>query len=111
MYFLCWSLNISRMYHRYMKVLKGYVMNRARPEGCIVERYLTEECSLLYSKYIKQVADIGRKHERNEEFDTGLLQQGNTLSRGKKITLAPEMLHAAHHYVLINSDEVRPYRQ
>ncbi|KAI5328162.1 hypothetical protein L3X38_027558 [Prunus dulcis] len=28
---------------RYMKVLKGYVQNRTRPEGCIAERYIAEE--------------------------------------------------------------------
>ncbi|KAI5338157.1 hypothetical protein L3X38_017428 [Prunus dulcis] len=28
---------------RYMKVLKGYVQNRTRPEGCIAKRYIAEE--------------------------------------------------------------------
>ncbi|BBH06975.1 hypothetical protein Prudu_018761 [Prunus dulcis] len=30
-------------FERYMKVLKGYVQNRTRPEGCIAERYIAEE--------------------------------------------------------------------
>ncbi|XP_062000002.1 uncharacterized protein LOC133746279 [Rosa rugosa] len=108
---LCGPVQYRWMYpfERYMKILKGYVMNRAHPEGCIAERYLAEECSILCSKYIKQAVEIGHKYGRNEEFDNGLLIEGNALSKAKKITLAPEMLRAAHHYVLINSDESRPY--
>ncbi|CAM8953817.1 unnamed protein product [Rhodiola kirilowii] len=30
-------------FERYMKILKSYVRNRHRPEGCIVEEYITEE--------------------------------------------------------------------
>ena len=30
-------------FERYMKTFKGYVRNRARAEGCIVEAYITEE--------------------------------------------------------------------
>lgn len=51
-----------------MKILKGYVRNRARPKGCIVECYLVEECVHFYSGYIKQAANIGVQHRRNEEF-------------------------------------------
>ncbi|KAL5825999.1 hypothetical protein ACOSQ3_017835 [Xanthoceras sorbifolium] len=41
-----------------MKVLKGYVKNRTRPEGCIAERYLSEEYTLFCSKYFKQASEI-----------------------------------------------------
>ncbi|KAI5342529.1 hypothetical protein L3X38_010404 [Prunus dulcis] len=34
---------------RYMKVLKGYVQNRTRPEGCIAERYIAEEAGCTVS--------------------------------------------------------------
>nr|GFB04706.1 hypothetical protein [Tanacetum cinerariifolium] len=30
-------------FERYMGILKGYVRNRSRPEGCIIEGYATEE--------------------------------------------------------------------
>ncbi|VVA40801.1 PREDICTED: transposase, partial [Prunus dulcis] len=42
---LCGPVYFRWMYpfERYMKVLKGYVQNRTRPEGCIAERYIAEE--------------------------------------------------------------------
>ncbi|KAE9604361.1 hypothetical protein Lalb_Chr11g0070811 [Lupinus albus] len=41
---LCGPCYMRWMYpfERYMKTLKGYVKNRSRPEGCIVERYIVE---------------------------------------------------------------------
>ena len=42
---LCGPVYLRWMYpfERFMKVLKGYVRNRNRPEGCIVECYIAEE--------------------------------------------------------------------
>ncbi|XP_042404675.1 uncharacterized protein LOC121994831 [Zingiber officinale] len=39
------------MLERFMKILKGYVKNRARPEGCIAECYLAEERMRFCSAY------------------------------------------------------------
>ena len=50
-----------------MKVLKGYVRNRARLEGCIAECYLADECMQFCSRYLPQVTDVGSKHDRNED--------------------------------------------
>ena len=36
-----------------MKVLKDYVRNTARPEGCIAESYLAEECMKFCSAFLK----------------------------------------------------------
>lgn len=92
-----------------MKVLKGYVKNRARPEGCIVQRYLSEECTLFCSKYIKQASEVGARHARNEEFVSDLLLEGRPISEGKLIILNDEMLEIAHRYILLNSSVVGPY--
>lgn len=40
---------------RYLGKLKKYVKNKNRPEGCIVEGYLVEECLSFYSMYLKDV--------------------------------------------------------
>ena len=37
---------------RYMKILKGYVRNRHRPEGCIIECYIAEEVVEFCSEYL-----------------------------------------------------------
>lgn len=92
-----------------MKILKGYVRNRARAEGCIAERYLAEEYAMFCGKYVKKAAQIGSKHGRNEEFENKFLLEGHPISGGKLITLSDEMLKIAHRCILFNSSEVQPY--
>jgi hypothetical protein len=40
-------------YERHIVVMKGYVCNRAHPEGSIIEGYITEEIIECYVDYIK----------------------------------------------------------
>ena len=92
-----------------MKVLKGYVRNYARPEGCIAERYLSEECLRYCSKYMKQAENVGSRHIRNEDYQDETCLEGHPLSKGVPITISPTMLSIAHRYILFNSSEVEPY--
>jgi hypothetical protein len=46
-------------YERYMIVMKGYVHNRAHPEGSIIEGYTTKEVIECYADYIKDKKSIG----------------------------------------------------
>ncbi|KAL6286118.1 hypothetical protein ACE6H2_010508 [Prunus campanulata] len=87
---LCGPVQYHWMYpfERYMKVLTGYVMNRARPKGS---------------------DDIGSRKARNEEFENDLLLEGRPISQGKQIILTNEMLQIAHRQVLFNMVEVQPY--
>ncbi|XP_042472108.1 uncharacterized protein LOC122054736 [Zingiber officinale] len=52
---LCGPVQFHWMYpfERFMKMLKGYVKNRARPEGCIAECYLAEE-RMMHIEELKQ---------------------------------------------------------
>ena len=61
---------------RYTKILKGYVRNCARPEGCIAECYLADECMQFCSGYMKKAAKIGVRHNRNEEFENESILEG-----------------------------------
>lgn len=92
-----------------MKVLKGYVRNRARPEGCIAENYLADECVRFCSMYLKKPAEIGVPQSRNEEFEDETILGGRPISKGKPITLSDDLLKIAHRYVLFNNSEVEPY--
>jgi len=58
---MCGPAYMRWMYptERYMKILKGYVKNRSRPEGCIVERYVVEEAIELCTEYLANVESIG----------------------------------------------------
>ncbi|KAI5312757.1 hypothetical protein L3X38_041931 [Prunus dulcis] len=44
---------------RYMKVVKGYVQNRTRPEGCIAERYIAEEAVEFCTQHLSDVSTVG----------------------------------------------------
>ncbi|KAI5324685.1 hypothetical protein L3X38_033758 [Prunus dulcis] len=44
---------------RYMKVLKGYVQNRTRPEGYIAERYIAEEAIEFCTQHLSDVSTVG----------------------------------------------------
>lgn len=92
-----------------MRVLKGYVRNRARPEGCIAERYLAEECIRFCSGYMEQVKGIGTQNDRNEDLEGERILGGRPFTKGVPITMCDEMLQIAHLYVLLNSAEVEPY--
>ncbi|KAI5327463.1 hypothetical protein L3X38_026859 [Prunus dulcis] len=58
---LCGPVYFRWMYpfERYMKVLKGYVQNRTRPEGCIAERYIAEEAVEFYTQHLSDVSTVG----------------------------------------------------
>ena len=58
---LCGPVHLRWMYpfERYMKVLKGYMKNRNRPEGCIVENYIAEESVKFYSEYLSNADPVG----------------------------------------------------
>jgi hypothetical protein len=46
-------------YERHMVVMKGYVCNRAHPEGSMIEGYTAEEVVECYADYIKDGKPIG----------------------------------------------------
>ncbi|KAI5329311.1 hypothetical protein L3X38_028708 [Prunus dulcis] len=58
---LCGPVYFRWMYpfERYMKVLKGYVQNRTRPEGCIAERYIAEEAVEFCTQHLSNVSTVG----------------------------------------------------
>ncbi|KAL5550667.1 hypothetical protein UlMin_000843 [Ulmus minor] len=58
---LCGPVWLRWMYplERYMKILKGYVRNRSRPEGCIIECYVVEEAVEFCSEYLESAQTIG----------------------------------------------------
>ena len=61
-------------FERYMKVLKGYVKNRNRAEGCIVESYIAEESVEFCSEYLSTAEAIGLPKTTN--FDWKRLSVG-----------------------------------
>jgi len=66
--------------YRYLARLKGYVRNRAQPEGSMAEGYIARECISFCSRYFEGVETIFNCPQRNDDnitnvemylFDTG----------------------------------------
>lgn len=102
-------VNFVCLVYRYMKVLKDYVKNRAKPEGSIAENYLADECLRFCGRYMKQVAAVSNKRKRNERVEDETIVEGSTLSKGCSIQLFDSLHKAVHLCVLLNSEEVVSY--
>ncbi|KAL0556682.1 hypothetical protein IC582_005197 [Cucumis melo] len=73
----CEPVHLRWMYpfERYMKVLKTYVRNRNRREGCMVENYIVEEAIEFCSEFIAGVSSIGLNSsviKKNSNMDRAL---------------------------------------
>ncbi|KAL5558570.1 hypothetical protein UlMin_034781 [Ulmus minor] len=86
---------------RYMKILKGYVRNRHRPEGCIIECYIAEEAMEFCSEYLANARTIG--------VPKGIEERIESRSGFKVIPIDYKTLCEAHYYVLQNTTVVDPY--
>ncbi|RVW59097.1 hypothetical protein CK203_113303 [Vitis vinifera] len=103
---LCGPVYFRWMYpfERYMKVLKGYVRNHNRPEGCIVECYLAEEAVEFCTEYLSGTHAIGIPKSNN--YDNKF---GRPITGGRSTNIDHKSWLQAHHYVLENTIIVQPY--
>ena len=103
---LCGPAYMRWMYpiERYMKILKGYVKSRSRPEGCIAERYIVEEAAEFCTEYLSNVESIGLPMSRH----SGRLS-GEGITGRRLLTISRTEWEQAQLYVLHNDDEVQPY--
>ncbi|RVW70445.1 hypothetical protein CK203_058330 [Vitis vinifera] len=103
---LCGPIYLRWMYpfERFMKVLKGYVRNRNRPEGCIAECYIAEEGIEFCTEYLSNVEAIGIPSTSNIDQKVGAsIFGGHTMKVDSNLWLQ------AHHYVLENTTIIQPY--
>ena len=103
---LCGPVYLRWMYpfERFMKLLKSYVRNYNRPEGCIVECYITEDAIEFCTKYLSNVDAIGIPIGPRIDHKIGTPLPGSFVMKVDPITLLQ-----AHHYVLENTTIVQPY--
>ncbi|XP_031127665.1 uncharacterized protein LOC116029765 [Ipomoea triloba] len=85
-------------FERYMKVLKGYVRNRYRPEASIVESYIAEEVIEFCTEYLAGVEAIGVPKYRHE----GRID-GKGHRHPKMHTMSREDVEQVHLYILHNT--------
>ncbi|RVW36288.1 hypothetical protein CK203_103040 [Vitis vinifera] len=91
-------------FERYMKVLKGYVRNHNRPEGCIAECYLAEETVEFCTEYLSGTHAIGIPKSNN--YDNKF---GRPITGGRSTNIDHKLWLQAHHYVLENTTIIQPY--
>ncbi|XP_062089101.1 uncharacterized protein LOC133795662 [Humulus lupulus] len=99
----CGSVYFRWMYpfERYMKILKGYVRNRSRPKGCIIECYIVEEAIEFCSEYMFGVQRIRLNEVINADIQS---RRGSVVC-----TVTRDELNEAHRLVLQNTNEIQPY--
>ncbi|XP_074374168.1 uncharacterized protein LOC141714553 [Apium graveolens] len=74
---LCGPVFLRWMYlfERYMKMFKGYVRNRAHPEGCIAEAYIAEEVVECLVNFEEPTIGLPDRDKNKENTDPYLVQQ------------------------------------
>ena len=90
-----------------MKILKGYVHNRNRPEGCIAKCYIVEEAVEYCSEYLSNMKAVGIPSRRTECDSQESI--GKPLSSSHVFRADAKELEQAHLYVLENTTEVETY--
>ena len=72
---------------RRLGTFKGYVRNRARPEGSIAEAYITTEVLTFFSKYIETAdqlsKEVGEDNPGLNVFDYSVRVTGEESTRGQ----------------------------
>ncbi|KAF7153609.1 hypothetical protein RHSIM_Rhsim01G0162500 [Rhododendron simsii] len=107
-----WMYPIERL----LGTLKGFVTNRAYPEGSISEAYIVKECLTFCSMYLGNMETAFNRPERNvDDGDrgTGLAVFNQNVRPFAKMTRASnvtrEEIDKAHWFVLNNSLELEQY--
>ena len=108
-------------YERFLNKLKQKVKNKARPEGSICEAYLIEEvahfCQYYFEPHVQSNYTRVRRNDDggvNENATTTLSifnLPGRPSGACSSRFMEPIELDVAHLYVLLNCDEVEPYKK
>jgi hypothetical protein len=102
---------------RYLRTLKGYVRNKAHPEGSIAEGYILEECMTFCSRFVDGMPTKISQSERHEDGRADQPPTGitimSTVDYSKK-GFALEQLSLAEvndmrHFILTNCGDTAPW--
>jgi hypothetical protein len=106
---MCGPVTTRWMYlvERYMKTLKNYVRNTARPEASMAEGYVKDECIGFITEYLQRFAVIERRiWDAKEEYgDAEEVLEGG----GKAYIMSTVLRDAAHKYALRNTEVIQPW--
>jgi hypothetical protein len=92
---------------RYMKTLKGYVRNMARPEASMAEGYVKDECIEFVTEYLQRFDVVQRRvWDADEEY--GEVEEALE-GPGKPYMLSSALCDVVHKYVLRNVAIMQPW--
>jgi hypothetical protein len=94
-------------FERLMAVLKKYVRNHSRPEGCIAKGYGTEEVIEFCVDFIDDLCPIGVPMSRHE----GRLKGKGALGKKSNMNIHDNEICKANFTVLQNSSLVAQYME
>jgi hypothetical protein len=102
---------------RYLRTLKGYVKNKARPEGSIAEGYMSEECLTFCSRFFDNISTKLNRPECHESaaaseppFGVSIFGSIDYSRKGCTLENVSDIdMQATRHYILTNCDEVTPW--
>ena len=98
---------------RYLRTLKGYVRNKAHPEGSIAEGYILEECMTFCSRFVQGMPtklSMSERHadEGTDEPPTGISIM-STVDYSKKgfarELISLEAINQMRHYIITICEE------
>ncbi|KAL6518315.1 hypothetical protein OROMI_034016 [Orobanche minor] len=94
---LRWMFGVER----YLCKLKSYVRDRSKPEGCIAEGYLVEECLTFCSRFFDE--QCKNRTDPNDCNKAAGYPIGSRINKeGKFIYLEEKIWNKAHRYILFN---------
>ncbi|KAD2394219.1 hypothetical protein E3N88_41196 [Mikania micrantha] len=102
-------------FERYMKKLKSFVRNKARPEGSIAEGYVVEEALTFCSMYLEGIQTRFNRPDRNTNAGIPKRQysvfssQCRPLSSKNITALCEKAKNSLGWFVLDNYDELKSY--
>ncbi|XP_056852980.1 uncharacterized protein LOC130502239 [Raphanus sativus] len=97
-------------FERYMKTLKAFVKNYARPEACMAEGYLAGECVAFCLEFLQDSVQVQEPVNRNEYIEADrVVVEVRHLQKGVEVTLSDKDRDISHRYVLMNMASMDPY--
>nr|KAJ0219738.1 hypothetical protein LSAT_V11C200065750 [Lactuca sativa] len=102
-------------FERFMKVVKGHVRNKSRPEGCIAEENVAEETIEFFSEFLKKMDIVGIPPDNHNTCgihigeDSSSITDGTPLSTAKSAEVSVELFRKAHFFVLQNTSVLLMY--
>jgi hypothetical protein len=108
---LCGLVVARWMYpvERYMKTLKKYVRNLARPEASMAEGYVKDECIGFITEYLQRFEAVQRRVWDTEE-EYGDIEEALE-GAGKQYVMTAAVRDVAHRYVLTNVSVMEEFHQ